>query len=493
VAGVAAATDPGELGIAPAGTGGKDRADYDFKDAQSIHGETAAKRRAVTELRFSASVGDLARCQRIARLWKLKVGDPACCDYDKRTPLHLAASEGCYKVTEWLLSQGAAANALDRFRRTPLEDAARGEFTEVAKLLIGKGGQVWQDGALVPFADSALGRAAHLPLDPGFALDPDWEIDPATLVLQGKLGEGEFGVVHRALWHGTAVAAKVLKASTAIALGDFRAEIEVLRRVHHPNAVQFLGACTKTTPYILVTELMCGGSVADALRPGPAGSSGGFSPRRALEVALDTARGLAYMHARKQGAIVHRDLKPGNLMVGGSPYLATGRLVGDAGTVKLADFGLSKSLPKADKHAGYDLDSKFKLTGETGSYRYMAPEVFRHEPYNKQVDVYSFSMIAYQLFEHVPPFAGEDPVEAARQAALFDRRPPLRVLGGEGGGSSKAWAGPVRRVIEQCWDPDPERRPTFEEVVVSLERVLAKVPRPDGGGGGGGGCACVVQ
>lgn len=53
----------------------------------------------------------------------------------------------------------------------------------------------------------------------------------------------------------------------------------------------------------------------------------------------------------------------------------------DEGTIKVADFGLSKSLP-VNKHASYDLDSKFKLTGETGSYRYMAPEVFRHECYN---------------------------------------------------------------------------------------------------------------
>ena len=58
----------------------------------------------------------------------------------------------------------------------------------------------------------------------------------------------------------------------------------------------------------------------------------------------------------------------------------------DTGTIKLADFGLSKSLP-VNKHAGYDLDSKFKLTGETGSYRYMAPEVFRHEPYNFKVGI----------------------------------------------------------------------------------------------------------
>ena len=102
-------------------------------------------------------------------------------------------------------------------------------------------------------------------------------------------------------------------------------------------------------------------------------------------------------------------------------------LIYDTGTIKLADFGLSKSLP-VNKHASYDLDATFRLTGETGSYRYMAPEVFRHEPYNYKVDVYSFSMIAYQLFEHMPPFAGMDPVAAAKAAALRDSRPAFNKL-----------------------------------------------------------------
>lgn len=56
-----------------------------------------------------------------------------------------------------------------------------------------------------------------------------------------------------AKWHGSLVAAKIIKDSSAIALGDFRSELDVLRRVHHPNAVQFLGACTKQQPYILVS------------------------------------------------------------------------------------------------------------------------------------------------------------------------------------------------------------------------------------------------
>jgi tRNA A-37 threonylcarbamoyl transferase component Bud32 len=437
-----------------------------YRDIQSIHGDTAARRRAITELLFFASVGDLRRCQRIVRLWNLKVSDCGCCDYDRRTPLHLAASEGCYKVTEWLLAEQADINALDRFKRTPLEDAVRGEFTELAKLLLDSGAKVWADGKLVALEDSPLsGAIVHIP-DNMSDLDPDWEIDPATLIIMDKLGEGEFGIVHKAMWHGTLVAAKILKVSNAIALGDFRAELEVLRKVHHPNAVQFLGACTKQEPYVLVTELMTGGSLSDAMR-----MERKFSLRRAMEIAVDTARGLAYMHNRKPGAIIHRDLKPGNLMISGSQYHSRDSLIFDIGTMKLADFGLSKSLP-VNKHASYDLESKFKLTGETGSYRYMAPEVFRHEPYNFKVDVYSFSMIAYQLFEHCPPFAGMDPVEAARQAALHERRPDFRKLA-----ERTPIMQALRNMVEQCWHPNPEKRPSFPEVVQMLDEQMKLVIR----------------
>ena len=164
--------------------------------------------------------------------------------------------------------------------------------------------------------------------------------------------------------YGTLVAAKILKGSSDIALGDFRGEIEILRRVHHPNAVQFLGACTRKEPYILVTELMSGGSLADAFRRPEV-----FPMRRAVEIALDSARGLAYLHNRKPNPIIHRDLKPGNLMLSGSQYQDQHSVVFDTGVVKLADFGLSKTLP-INKHAefGY-LDSKFRLTGETGARR----------------------------------------------------------------------------------------------------------------------------
>ena len=68
-------------------------------------------------------------------------------------------------------------------------------------------------------------------------------------------------------------------------------------------------------PLLPDAELMTGGALSDAMR-----MQRPFTLRRAMEVAIDTARGLAYMHNRKPGAIIHRDLKPGNLMISGSQY-----------------------------------------------------------------------------------------------------------------------------------------------------------------------------
>lgn len=71
--------------------------------------------------------------------------------------------------------------------------------------------------------------------------------------------------------------------------------------------------------------------------------------------------------------------------------------------------------------------------GETGSYRYMAPEVFLHEPYNTKVDVYSFAMICYQLFEGHLPFEGSDAVSAAKHAAMHKQRPTFSPLNSNSG------------------------------------------------------------
>lgn len=437
----------------------------------SLHGEQAALRRAIGELIFFAGVNDIERCQKIVSAWNIKLGDSSCADYDRRTPLHIAAAEGAYTVCGWLLDNGADANALDRFNRTPLEDAVRSNFAEICQLLCDGGAKIYQDGHLQPLHESKLNGIVNLRRVAGleFGIEPEWEINPAELTVLNKLGEGEFGEVFKARYHGTYVAVKQLKSSDQIALGDFRTEMAVLRKLHHPNAVQFLGACTKQQPYLIVTELMsC--SLASAFTMVFA-----LTVRRQVEVALEFARAMAYMHSR-QPVIIHRDLKPANIMVGGSSFMLseTHTLLNWNGTIKVADFGLSKSLPKMGIPAtasAEHLEGTYRLTGETGSYRYMAPEVFLHEPYNSKVDVYSFAMICYQLFEGRLPYEGVDPIQAARNAAMHRMRPTLVPLQPS---PVKEVREALRKLVEQCWDHDPNQRPAFDDIAAQLEALLEK-------------------
>mmetsp|Transcript_33425 Transcript_33425/g.73919 ORF Transcript_33425/g.73919 Transcript_33425/m.73919 type:complete len:522 (-) Transcript_33425:758-2323(-) len=442
------------------------------REIYSIHGEQAARRRAIGELIFFAGVNDLRRCKQIASVWNIKARDASVMDYDKRTPLHVAAAEGAYSVVQWLVvDEQADINPLDRHHKTPLEEAARNDHTEVVRLLNDKGGKILEDGQLIPLEKSKMNGIVNMrrTLMQELGWDPEWEVNPKELRLVEKIGSGEFGDVYRAEWHGSYVAAKLLKRSDEIAIGDFRTEIAILRKIHHPNTTQFLGACTKQKPYIVITELMAC-SLADAFQ------KTFFAPtlRRQVEIALDFARGLAYLHSRRQ-PIVHRDLKPANLMISGNLHADVEQLYLDSGVIKVADFGLSKSLVPVDKHGQLmtlNMNATYKLTGETGSYRYMAPEVFRHEPYNLKVDVYSFAMIVFQLFECVPPFAGVDPVEAARSAAMMGSRPIFPARRQLGDTEKK-----LRQLVMDCWDGDAEARPTFESIIARLEEILKTLPK----------------
>ncbi|CAD7698960.1 unnamed protein product [Ostreobium quekettii] len=458
----------------------------------SLHGEGAARRQATSEFLFFASVGDVQRCTKLMQLWNLNVADPAFHDYDRRTPLHLAAAEGCHSMVQWLLEEhGVDPNPVDRFKRTPLEDAVRGDHNEVGKLLMQHGAKVTdRDGTLVDLSESHLSLNISLLGE----LEPDFEIDPKDITFISTIGEGEFGVVHKAQWHGTVVAVKILKQHTEVALGDFKTELNVLQKVHHPHTVQFLGAVTRSEPFMIVTEYMAGGSLNDVFKSGIY-----LTNQRAVELALDCSRGMSYLHMRSPHCVIHRDLKPANLMIGGHGFTSpTGahRMITETGCVKIADFGLSRSIKTKlyTRHALIDLEAMvasrtveasrpppqpdaltetYILTGETGSYRYMAPEVFRHEPYNNKVDVYAFAMICYQLFAGVPPFWEYDPVTAARAAAIEKQRP---VWGNVSQHGQKIPV-KIRKLIEDCWDEEFEKRPDFSTITERLQEVWEDLDR----------------
>ena len=195
----------------------------------------------------------------------------------------------------------------------------------------------------------------------------DWEIEIDQLQIQTRIASSTFGNVYKGLYYGQDVAIKIIKdvLENHQLHNEFMQEVSIMKKIRHRNVVQFIGASTVRPSLCILFEYMEGGSVHDYLRKGP------LSKMEVLRIALDVARGMDYLHRRH---IVHRDLKAANLLIDGN------------GTVKIADFGVAKIL-----------DSVCCSTGETGTYRWMAPEVIEHKEYDHKVDVYSFGILLWEL------------------------------------------------------------------------------------------------
>ncbi|KAJ0461611.1 putative protein kinase TKL-Pl-5 family [Helianthus annuus] len=290
--------------------------------------------------------------------------EPNVGDYDKRTALHLAACEGCTEIVLLLLEKGADVNSTDRWGRTPLSDARGVGHMEICKILEAHGG-----------------------IDPVLAdsQTPCYLIDYTEVTLKGAIliGEGAYGEVYKVKWRGTEVAAKTIRSSIASnekVRKAFLKELALWQKLRHPNIVQFLGVLKDSDRLIFLTEYLKNGSLYDILK-----KRGRLEPLTAVSYALDIARNV---------------------------------LQDEAGRLKVTDFGLSKIAQEKDVYG-------YKMTGGTGSYRYMAPEVYRRESYGKSVDVFSFALIVHEMFQGRPSNSEEPPEHVADQRAYEDSRPPL--------------------------------------------------------------------
>ncbi|XP_042483420.1 integrin-linked protein kinase 1-like isoform X1 [Macadamia integrifolia] len=356
-------------------------------------------------------------------------------DYDSRTPLHVAAIHGWIDIAKCLLEHGADVNAEDRWNKTPLADAEGAKKYSMIELLKSYGG--------LSFGQSGS-HFEPKPVPPPLSNKCDWEIEPSELDFSNAsiIGKGSFGEIIKASWRGTPVAVKRILPSLSddrLVIQDFRHEVNLLVKLRHPNIVQFLGAVTDKKPLMLITEYLRGGDLHQYLK-----GKGSLSPSTAVNFALDIARGMAYLH-NEPNVIIHRDLKPRNVLLVNS----------SADHLKVGDFGLSKLIKVKDSHDVY------KMTGETGSYRYMAPEVFKHRKYDKKVDVFSFAMILYEMLEGDPPFSNYEPYEAANYVAE-GHRPNFHV---------KGYIPELKVLTEHCWAADMNQRPSFLDILKTLEKI----------------------
>ena len=179
-----------------------------------------------------------------------------------------------------------------------------------------------------------------------------------------------------------------------------------------------------------------------------------LSKRTQTSYANQLAKGMNYLHTCKP-PIIHRDLKPANL------------LIDYAGTLKITDFGLAKVRPDPNRSTEQD---QFLMTGETGSYRFMAPEVFRHEQYTETVDTYSFAMILYYIFSGTPPWPFLSGLDAVITAALDGSRPDI----------PRAWDIRMSYMLRMCWDENPQGRPSFGTILEIIREYSENVFGTDG-------------
>ncbi|CAK0758375.1 hypothetical protein CVIRNUC_002615 [Coccomyxa viridis] len=247
------------------------------------------RRHAITEILFFASTGDIKRMQVLCDAHGIKVSDPSCCDYDKRTPLHLASAEGQLAACKWLLENDCSPNPVDRFLRTPLEDALIGEHVEVQKLLLARKGKVFRKGIglvehTVPEADgvdeshgsqsnrqesqgskggSATRMSGHhsrlMRLESSLFILPDLLQQRSSefggLVLEEFIGQGSFGRVYKGSWRGGTVAVKVLchEGSRTAKLNALHESV-VCAHVQHPNVIVTYKIHTVLKDTSLVTD-----------------------------------------------------------------------------------------------------------------------------------------------------------------------------------------------------------------------------------------------
>lgn len=173
-----------------------------------------------------------------------------------------------------------------------------------------------------------------------------------------------------------------------------------------------------------------------------------------LHVAYELAQAMLYLHRNN---IVYRDLKPDNIGFDKN------------GTVKLFDFGLAKELRPNKMNP----DGTYNLTGRTGSRRYMAPEVAMNKSYNSSADIFSYGMLLHELCSLDKPFDGFTEAQHMDLVVIGGKRPPISLHG-----SNRLWPECVRNLIERCWVDDLHKRPSFDEVVETLQLLGDDVVGP---------------
>jgi len=298
------------------------------------------------------------------------------------------------------------------------------------------------------------GAAKNRQLVEGMNLEDAQILNADRINLGSLLGQGGFAKVYRCELDGQTAVAKVIDSDK---INDemtylLTNECTIWSRLSHPNIVSFYGMASTASSLYLVCEFFTSGSLLERNQRLRRAKTEPPTMTVLVDELQQIASGMEYLHSLEP-PVLHRDLKSANILLAeGGQRLA------------IADFGLAR----------YQAGDK-KMTAETGSYRWMAPEVIRHETYNTACDVYSFAILCWEMLTYRVPFENMMPVEAAFAVAKGAKRPPI---------PEHCEDTPIQQMLEVCWDQQAKNRPTFAELHSALQAEAGLLAESAGGGGG---------
>ncbi|KAF8096107.1 hypothetical protein N665_0317s0013 [Sinapis alba] len=280
------------------------------------------------------------------------------------------------------------------------------------------------------------------------------EVTVMTNNFERTLGEGGFGVVYHGNLNGNEeVAVKVLSQSSAQGYKQFKAEIDLLLRVHHINLVSLVGHCEEGQHLVLIYEYMSNGNLKEHLSGECASSPLSWENR--LRIAAETAQGLEYLHIGCKPPMVHRDIKSSNILLDGHFQ------------AKLGDFGLSRSFL-----VGSESNVSTTVAGTPG---YLDPEYYRTNWLTEKSDVFSFGVVLLEIITSQPV------IDQTREKSHIGEWVGFRLTNGdiknivdpslmEDYDSSSLWK--ALELAMSCVSPSSSGRPNMSRVANELQECL---------------------
>lgn len=259
-----------------------------------------------------------------------------------------------------------------------------------------------------------------------------------SAIQEGKhLGSGASGEVFQGIWKSLDVAVKKLKMGKMSESNSraFKNEANLMFHLRHPHIVSLMGFVDEE-PYMLIMEFIEKGNLSDFLKS----TNPDLDWLLKKQFAFQIAQGMLYLHDLN---ILHRDLKSLNVLL--NKHLE----------IKLSDFGLASLKKEITEQSNTNSSG-----GATGTFAWMAPELFNGEKNSKESDIYSFGIVCFEMTVHRLPWQKIPPAQIITHVTQGKREEIPKETPKE-----------FKALIELCWNQNALKRKSFEELIGIIQKI----------------------